>query len=80
MVDVIYLNMSNVDQLVAERKKRTRRMKNAAEKYHNIRLGLYYCQRLRMQISGKDIFALRFILQPIKNLRKYIAIVNHLLQ
>jgi hypothetical protein len=80
MVDVIYLNMSIFDQLVAEKKKRTRRMENAAEKYHNFRLELYCSQRLRMQISGKDIFSQRFILQPIKNLRKYIAIVNHLLQ
>lgn len=80
MVDVIYLNMSIVDQLVAERKKRMRRMKYAAEKHHYFRLRLYCSQRLPMQISGKDIFAQRFIRPPIKNLRKYIAIVNHLLQ
>jgi hypothetical protein len=57
MVDVIYLNMSIVDQLVAERKKRMHRMKYAAEKYHNFRLGLYYSQRLPMHISGNDILA-----------------------
>jgi hypothetical protein len=75
MVDVIYLNMSIVDQLVAERKKRTRRMKYAAEKYHNLRLELYCSQRLPMHISGKDIFAQRFIQPPIKNLPQHIAIV-----